>query len=63
MSDAKPEQYYTVVFKGDVRSIRENLFRFVSPFGEVIAIGVGDAFERIEQLELAEEMMHEAGNE
>ena len=43
MSDTR--NYYTVVFKGDIRSMGQNLFKVVSPFGEVVAIGVGDAFE------------------
>lgn len=44
------EQFYTVVFKGDVRSMSSNLFKLVTPFGEVVSIGVGDAFSELDEL-------------
>lgn len=43
--------FYTVVFRGDVREIRDNLFKVVSPFGEVIAIAIGDLIEEVDRLE------------
>lgn len=44
-------KFYTVVFEGDVRSISENLFKVVSPFGKVSTIGIGDVFEERDHLE------------
>jgi hypothetical protein len=49
-------KFYTVVFEGDVRAIAENLFKVVSPFGKVAAIGIGNAFEENDALE---ERVHE----
>lgn len=44
------EKFYTVVFKGDVRSMGGNLFKIVSPFGDVVSICVGDALEQLDDL-------------
>jgi hypothetical protein len=53
---ADEPKFYTVVFEGDVRAISQNLFKVISPFGTVVAIGVGNAFEENDALE---ERVHE----
>jgi hypothetical protein len=52
MSEAnKPaEEFYTVCFKGNPREMAKNLFQIVSPFGEVVAIGIGNEFEASDAL-------------
>lgn len=42
--------YTTMVFKVDVRSIGGNPFSIDTPFGQPVAVGIGDAFEEIEFL-------------
>lgn len=48
---------FTLVFKGSVKKV-ENPLRTETPFGIACAVGIGDAFERIDQLEDA---LREAG--
>lgn len=48
MSDER--QFFTVCFEGDIRSVRGNLFKVVSPFGKVAVIGVGNEFAARDQL-------------
>lgn len=40
----------TVVFDGDLRKMNVNPFKVVSPFGDVITCGVGDAFAENDEL-------------
>ncbi len=44
MTENRPE-FYTVVFKGDGRALAKKLYETVEPFGEVIAIAVGNALD------------------
>jgi len=44
------EEFFTVVFKGDVRKIPLSPFKIESQFGEVVAIGIGNAFDEIEEI-------------
>jgi hypothetical protein len=47
MSDhykADPE-YFTLIFKGDVRKIKENPLYEQTPFGECVGIAVGSLFD------------------
>jgi hypothetical protein len=41
----KPE-YFTIVFDGRLRDLKQNPFKVESPFGKVVAVGVGDALGR-----------------
>jgi hypothetical protein len=43
--DEKPE-YFTVVFEGTAKAMKRNPFEIESPFGKVVAIGLGDALNR-----------------
>jgi hypothetical protein len=43
----KPE-YFTIVFDGRLRDLKNNPFNVESPFGKVVAVGVGDALGRQE---------------
>lgn len=46
-------EFFTVVFKGDLKKVGPNPFRITdTPFGEPIACGVGDAFVEIESLKI-----------
>jgi hypothetical protein len=47
MADA----YFTLVFEGDIRERAFNPLKAETPFGRPVAVGVGDAFERIDSLE------------
>lgn len=38
-------EYYTVVFKGDGRALAKKLYETVEPYGEVVAIAVGNALD------------------
>lgn len=44
------DKFFTVVFRGDVRTIGKSLFRVVEPFGEIVAISVGDRLEELDRL-------------
>lgn len=48
---AEERDYFTVVFKGDIRKVGGNIFQIENPFGEVVASGYGHAFREIERLE------------
>lgn len=43
-------KFYTVCFEGDPRTAAGNLFQVVSPFGTVVAIGIGNEFEESDRL-------------
>lgn len=51
MSDKRDDGYFTLVFKGDIRAFKGNPFKAETPFGIPVAVGVGDAFDRIAELE------------
>lgn len=42
---------YTVVFRGEIRDLDKNPFHIVSPFGDVVACGVGNEFSHADDLE------------
>lgn len=54
---ARVPDYFTIVFDGRLRDIKQNPFKVESVFGKVVAVGVGDALGRqetmIELLDLA----------
>lgn len=43
----KPD-YFTIVFDGRLRDLKQNPFKVESAFGKVVAVGVGDALGRQE---------------
>lgn len=45
------DKYFTIVFKGHIRELDFNPATAKTIFGEVVASGVGNAFEKIEKLE------------
>lgn len=49
MSAELPE-YFTIVFDGRLRDLTANPFKIDSPFGQVVAVGIGDALGRQESL-------------
>lgn len=51
------DKSYTVIFEGDIREMGKNLFQIISPFGEVIGCGVGNAFAKNDRLRAAIEGM------
>lgn len=48
-SALEPHDMFTVVFAGDLRRFTVNPFKIKSAFGRVIAIGIGNAFDEIEE--------------
>lgn len=50
---ASEDECFTVVFKGSLRNIEGNPLTLKTPFGEPLAVGIGDAFKRLEKLETA----------
>lgn len=47
--EAEERDYFTVVFKGDIRALPANVFKIESDFGQVVASGYGHAFREIER--------------
>lgn len=45
---AERPEYFTIVFEGSLRDVKQNPFKIESPFGKVVAVGVGDALGRQE---------------
>lgn len=43
--------YFTLVFRGDIRTFKGNPLKTETPFGIPVAASVGDALERIAELE------------
>lgn len=46
-----PQECFTLVFKGSLRNFQGNPLRTETPFGVPWACGIGDAFEKIDELE------------
>jgi hypothetical protein len=46
----KEDEYFTVVFMGDVKSLEGNPFWFRSDFGVPISIAAGHALEELDEL-------------
>lgn len=55
-----PDPCFTVVFRGDVRAIKDNPFLTDTPFGRPSAVGTGDAFEALAQAEVVTDALLEA---
>ncbi len=52
MSD---REYFTLVFKGDITKLGQNPHKIETPFGFAVASGMGNAFDRLEDIdEIAE---------
>ncbi len=51
---ARAPDYFTIVFDGRLRDIKQNPFHVESAFGKVVAVGVGDALGR---QEITEELL------
>ena len=45
---------FTLVFAGDIRKFKMNPLTTVTPWGIPYAVGMGDAFEKIDKLESGE---------
>lgn len=58
MSDNEPA--FTLVFHGDIRKFRGNPFLTETPFGKPYSCGVGDAHDRISELEEENERLRGA---
>lgn len=43
-------EYFTIVFEGDIRQIKGNPHKVESAFGKVVASGMGNAFDVIENM-------------
>lgn len=41
---------FTIVFEGNIQDVKGNPMGVESPFGKVIAAGVGNAFDKIEHI-------------
>lgn len=51
-SVASPDsEYFTLVFAGDIGAVQGNPFHIITPYGTPIAVGRGNAFDRIDELE------------
>ena len=51
MIDPREFKYLTVCFEVDARTIPGNPLLIESPFGKPVTVGLGDMFERCDQLE------------
>lgn len=45
------KEYFTLVFAGDITQFKGNPLATETPFGIPVAVGEGDAFAEIEELE------------
>lgn len=53
LADIEPRSdgpFFTVVFAGDIRDLQFNPMTATSPFGKVVACGIGNAFDEVEDL-------------
>ncbi len=50
MHDPRVCEYFTLVFKGDIRKFKENPLKTETPFGVAIIAGIGNAFEELDEL-------------
>lgn len=41
------EEYFTVVFKGNIRKLERSPFKTETVFGTVVACGVGNAYDEV----------------
>ena len=55
MSD---NEYFTLVFKGDIRKIKGNPMKIETCYGVPVASGMGNAFDMIENMIEIEEAAH-----
>lgn len=44
-------EYFTLVFKGDIRTFEKNPLRTETPFGTPIIAGIGNAWDEVDQLQ------------
>ena len=44
-------KFFTVVFDGDIRKLEGNPLKYKTQFGGTLRMGVGDAFERVDELQ------------
>jgi hypothetical protein len=45
------KQYFTLVFEGDIQKFKGNPLTTDTVFGVPVAVGIGNAFDQIEELE------------
>lgn len=43
------DNYFTVVFAGDLRKLGKNPFKIVSDFGEAVSVAFGNALEELDE--------------
>jgi hypothetical protein len=55
---SKDEEYFTVVFMGNVKKLEGNPFWFESDFGVPISIAAGHALEELDELRDAQPPAH-----
>lgn len=48
-------EFFTMVFEGDVTKIAKNVFKTKTPYGRPVAVGAGNAFDKIEKMHEMEE--------
>jgi hypothetical protein len=54
MNETKPtDEFFTLVFAGNIRSFEQNPFKTATPFGYPIGAAIGDLLERCADLEEA----------
>jgi hypothetical protein len=44
------DEYFTLVFKGDIRMLGFNPMKAITEFGPCVAASIGDALERMEDM-------------
>lgn len=42
------DQFFTVVFAGDLRKLAKNPFKIESEFGEPVSVAIGDALKELD---------------
>lgn len=50
MSDPRVCEYFTLVFRGDIRKLKVNPLTAETPFGTAIIVGIGNAFEELDAI-------------
>lgn len=56
------DKYFTVVFRGNIRKFDKSPFKIETEFGEVVAVGDGNAYDEIEDLSEEVDKLMENGN-
>jgi hypothetical protein len=57
VSDPRVCEYFTLLFRGDIRAFKRNPLMTETPFGIPIAAGIGDAFAELDEARMQLELL------